>query len=262
MALVLCPECQKVVSTEAVACPQCAFPFPGKNSGQEKTTTSVMEPSEMCADCHAPVGQHTPSCFYGNGRVTENNGSQLQEYTGTEETITTSVLEDTETCPDNHSADFQHASSNTQNDSPESYTNGNHSTQIESEEETWLCPHCRMPYTRKVKPGEEENFSETQEMGKGLQYLKLSEIQDKQGTPTKSDANRVARPRVSRRSPLWQQVQPTTQEEPRSRFSRNSKKPFVVGFLFLVIIAVFGVLGAIWQLKGLNPLEALVYWGM
>ena len=59
MPLVKCPECQKDVSTEALACPQCAYPFPGKNGGKKGLASTILQ---SCPDCERPVSKHAKSC--------------------------------------------------------------------------------------------------------------------------------------------------------------------------------------------------------
>jgi hypothetical protein len=64
-----------------------------------------------------------------------------------------------------------------------------------------------------------------------------------------------------RRPPLWQD--PSGLKEVSSpRYPRSKKNSIIVGVILLVIVAVSVVVGAMWQLKGLNPLEALIYWRM
>ncbi len=64
MALVLCPECQKEVSTHAVACPQCGFPSPGTTQGPSANHTDqspalvvgndTKEETWLCTHCGTP----------------------------------------------------------------------------------------------------------------------------------------------------------------------------------------------------------------
>ena len=59
MALVSCPECQKEVSTHALACPQCALPFPGKQArGVGQAGTKL----HACPDCGCPVSKQAQTC--------------------------------------------------------------------------------------------------------------------------------------------------------------------------------------------------------
>jgi hypothetical protein len=69
MALVPCPECQKEVSTQALACPQCAFPFPGKHGHAEGSQSKKLSP---CPDCGCLVSKQARSCPHcGVARIDE-----------------------------------------------------------------------------------------------------------------------------------------------------------------------------------------------
>jgi len=82
MALVPCPECQKEVSTRAFACPQCAFPFPGKPSSAEGQS-GAMHP---CPDCGCLVSRKAQSCPHcgvvllkGEQGPIAQNGNSVEE---------------------------------------------------------------------------------------------------------------------------------------------------------------------------------------
>ncbi len=81
MALVPCPECHKEVSTEARACPQCAFPSPGKHALEEERAAGL----PTCPQCHGLVSPDAPTCPYcrvslKEGRAQqEDNGESIQE---------------------------------------------------------------------------------------------------------------------------------------------------------------------------------------
>ncbi len=60
MALVPCPECQKEVSTQALACPQCALPFPGKQGVSENSVQS--DKLYPCPDCGFLISKQARSC--------------------------------------------------------------------------------------------------------------------------------------------------------------------------------------------------------
>lgn len=81
MALVPCPECHKEVSTEARACPQCAFPSPGKHALEEERAAGL----PTCPQCHGLVSPGAPTCPYCQVSLTggqpqqEDNGESIQE---------------------------------------------------------------------------------------------------------------------------------------------------------------------------------------
>ena len=73
MALIPCPECSREVSSVALACPQCAFPYPGRKDkgnghyeGALRTCPDcnriVSRQVQMCPHCGAPapMGEETP----------------------------------------------------------------------------------------------------------------------------------------------------------------------------------------------------------
>ncbi len=55
MALVSCPECQHEVSSLALACPQCAYPQPGKQGTSE-------EKLQACLECGGVVSKKAKFC--------------------------------------------------------------------------------------------------------------------------------------------------------------------------------------------------------
>lgn len=113
MALVPCPECQKEVSTQALACPQCAFPFPGKHGLSEDPKDQKLS---TCPDCGFLISKQARLCPHcGIAKRDEQNPKTTKKITQVDE-------------------------------QPLQTTNGS------LIEETWLCPHCSTPYTRKVKP--------------------------------------------------------------------------------------------------------------
>ena len=81
MALVPCPECHKEVSTEARACPQCAFPYPGKHALEEERASGL----HTCPQCHGLVSPDARTCPYcrvslaGGLSQQEDNGESIQE---------------------------------------------------------------------------------------------------------------------------------------------------------------------------------------
>ena len=212
MALVPCPECHKEVSTQAMACPQCAFPFPGKHGRQEGGWSGILN---TCQGCGNPVSQQARSC--------PHCGVKLKG-----------------------SFDY-HGSNGDQN------------------EETWICSHCGMPQSQKNIQGEDVFLGHQEESSQyqpdnGLQTPMLGEVPG----PDNSKLEASSGPR--RHSPLWEAssktITSTTKEISSSPYPRQKRKSIIVGVLLMVLVAVSVVMGALWQLKGLNPLETLIYWRM
>jgi len=82
MALVSCPECQKEVSTHALACPQCALPFPGKQArGVGQAGTKL----HACPDCGCSVSKRAQTCphcgvtLMGEQTHQTTNGNTIEE---------------------------------------------------------------------------------------------------------------------------------------------------------------------------------------
>jgi hypothetical protein len=68
-----------------------------------------------------------------------------------------------------------------------------------------------------------------------------------------------------KQSPLWQDSSLPIKKDfdvISRRYPRNRKRSFIVGLIIFVLVAVSIGLGALWQIQGINPLEALVYWRM
>ncbi len=210
MALVPCPECQKAVSTEALACPQCAYPYPGKKSPPSETSLSRLN---TCPDCGSPVSKQAHACPHcGVSLSKERNGSPLAQEEGTVE-------------------------------------------------ETWLCPHCGTPYTRKVK----------RSSGAGSAEL-MDKPQEKAPDPSPPPAPKAeceslmvisepsTNPLAKRRPALWQEsIIPKEGEASPPKYPRGRKKSIILIIVMLILVMVGGGLGAIWQFKGITPIELLTY---
>ena len=208
MALVSCPECQKEVSTQALACPQCAFPFPGKRAGTDKQSGARLF---TCPDCACPVSKQAQACPHCGVRLKGEKGIGP--------------------------------------------VNG------DAVEETWLCTHCGTPYTKNVSQGQElvahHQTGLTRSVGNTLERSLNS------GIPQVKGSGSPVVPR--KRSQLWQEPSlpiKSDQEVLAPRYRRSRKRPFIVGLIIFVLLAVSIGVGAFWKLQGLNPLEALVYWRM
>lgn len=130
----------------------------------------------------------------------------------------------------------------------------NHSIPIQ---ETLVCPHCKSSYihTRKIAPTIEGSAGSKCTTGN---LLDATGIRDGDAD---SYPNGQTLQGSRRRPPLWHD--PSGHKEVSSpRYPRSKKQSFIVGLILLVIVAMSVVIGAMWQLKGLNPLEALLSWRM
>ncbi|MGD9853144.1 MAG: zinc ribbon domain-containing protein [Nitrospirales bacterium] len=210
MALVPCPECQKPVSTEAVACPQCAYPYPGKKPPHLEASPSRLN---ACPDCGSPVSKQAHACPHcGVSLLKEPQGSSSL---GHEEGAV---------------------------------------------EETWLCPHCGTPYTRKVRRsvvGTEEPREKRQEMVP----------ESPQPTSAKDECESLVvisepthNPLAKRRPALWQDnFIPKETEASPPKYPRGRKKSIILIIVMLILVMVGGGLGALWQFKGITPIELFTY---
>lgn len=212
MALIPCPECQKEVSTEAIACPQCAFPYPGKKSPLPETSLSKLH---ACPDCGSPVSLQARVCPHcGVSLLGEPQGHVSPQEEGTVE-------------------------------------------------ETWLCPHCGTPYTRKVRRSSGGGSV-------GGERIKKPEAvaQDSQPAPPSKDeceslvviTEPTKNPLLKRRPALWQEAFiPKEIEAAPPKYPRNRKKSIVLVIVGIILLVVAGGFGALWQFKGITPLELLAY---
>ena len=213
MALIPCPECQKEVSTEAQACPQCAMPHPGRKEQENGHHDATLN---TCPDCKKVISKKARMC--------PNCGAPVQ--TG-----------------------------QTEEEPQESLT-------TKPVEETWLCPHCGMPYTRKPKTKKMnglDSFSPLEENSMEAHFKHGMESEETRFRGVKPNDLSYSPRREKRKSPLWQEGGPAYQEIPR--YPRTSKKLTTISFIFMLILLSVGA-WAIWEFKDLNGLEALVYWNM
>lgn len=199
MALVSCPECQKEVSTQALACPQCAFPYPGKQANAVEQSGMKLH---ACPDCGSAVSKYAKTCPHCGVTL------MGEQRSGT--------------------------------------------THEDSVQETWLCPHCGTPYTRKVKRREDalespQGTPSIIQPAKGPQMSEVATAQDH------NHANSEHLP-TTRRSPLWQDSS-VRAEGPSPRHPRSRKQSIIVGLIIFILVAASIALGSLWQRQGINPLD-------
>ena len=216
MPLIQCPECQREVSSEALSCPQCAFPHPGK---KERLNGRASETLLTCQDCGNPISKHAHACPHCGAPLNSQSSKDGA---------------------------------------------GDSVTEIsESVDQTWLCPNCGVPYTRRIKGTKTElletGSSVTKIPAMNSRRMHTQQKEDRVGLDGRSSSEMLISRKERKRNPLWEEAKVYV-EEPQ--FPRPRRK---WGLFFLVVFAILSIIFvsfAFWRLKGLNPLEALVYWQM
>ena len=207
MALIHCPECQKEVSSVALACPQCAFPYPG---GKDTGNGQYEKALRTCPDCKRIISKGVHPCPHCGSPDPE--AVEIRETPATEEG-----------------------------------------------EETVICPHCGVSFARGMKPGnlveevdsllpiEEKVLAAQSRVGLGIEETGVDE--ELTGDPSF--------PGVRRRKPLWEERNESFRELPRHSRPQKPWKTYLLVILgILLLIAGW----AIWELRDMSGLEALVYW--
>jgi len=231
MALVSCPECQKEVSIHALACPQCAFPFPGKQASA--VGGQLGNKLYACPDCGCAVSKKAKTCphcgviLIGDKRSLPTNKNSVEEtwlctHCGTP--YTRKVRQEKELVTDQEAGPT---------------SNGGRSVE------------------RLLEPVPQQEAGPTSNGGRSM---------GRSLGPVPHQVKRedlLASPR--RRSQLWQDSSHPTkmdQDVVSPRYPRSRKRSILLGLLVFILIAISVVTGAVWQLQGINPLEVLVYWRM
>ncbi len=229
MALVSCPECQHEVSALALACPQCAYPYPGKRGVSE-------EKLQHCSECGGVISKKAQSCPHCGISCTDASGS-----------------------------------------SP---------VREESKEESWLCPHCGTPYTRKVRTPtapilhaetpqadhQESPVNEEQEIRKPTDPIPRVKNQNTH-TPKPPNAEEQemsflqkmgsAAPSASRQpagrhaSPLWFPSSPSQDQGSSSSSLTRKKAPIITGIVIVFLIVLSIIMWFFLEPNGANPFDGL-----
>jgi len=277
MALVSCPECQKEVSTHALACPQCALPFPGK---QARGVGQAGPKLHACPDCGCSVSKRAQTCphcgvtLMGEQTQPTTNGNTIEEtwlctHCGTP--YTRKVRQEKEMLTDHRAA------------VPTSNTG--HSVErlldqrVVHQETVVPTSHVGRSVERLLEPVvHQETVVPTSHVGHSVERAPEPVAHQETVVPTSKAGHSVERPlgslpnQVKRgnvsasprgRSQLWQDS--SFGEEIESflpRYPRSRKKSILLGLLIFILIAASVVSGALWQFQGINPLEILVYWQM
>jgi hypothetical protein len=282
MALVSCPECQKEVSTHALACPQCALPFPGKQArGVGQAGTKL----HACHDCGFSVSKQAKTCPHCGvtleGEQREGEQRPL--------TIKPNFVEETWLCthcgtPYTRKVRQENVLvTDHQVVVPPSKVGGSVGRLLEPapHQETVVPPSkAGGSVGRLLEPAShQETVVPPSNGGRSVEKL-LEPVPHQEAVVPRSNTgksverplgpipNQVKRGNVSassrRRSQLWQDSSFGEEIEsflPR-RYPRSRKKSILLGLLVFILIAAAVVSGALWQLQGINPLEVLVYWRM
>ena len=230
MPLVQCPECQKEVSSLALSCPKCAFPYPGKKERLNGTATETLLP---CQDCGNLISKSALACPHCGAPSVQN-----QEMTK-EEPVP---------------------------DPPPTILSPSPTPLVatEPEEQTWLCPNCGVPYTRRLK-GSKPEVEEFE--GLALKASpppptsrRLNSLEEELRQDIPDSLGSVVTRKERKRSPLWEEAKAMYEEEHQFPRPRPKKGVYLLVLVAVILLSVASLV--FWRLEGLNPLEALVYWQM
>jgi RNA polymerase subunit RPABC4/transcription elongation factor Spt4 len=221
MALVPCPECQTEVSTEALACPRCAFPYPGRKSLNLDRSLSRLH---TCPDCGNPVSKQAHVCPHcGVALIGEQNGNPLNHGEQGE-----GQVEETWLCPHcgtPYTRKVRRSGGMGLEESAEIRGGG-------------AGQDVASPPSRKV------------ESAKNVECESLVVI-------TEPSTNPLAK----RRPALWQDnARPKEIESAAPKYPRNKKKSIFFALVLIILVVAAGGFGALWQLQGTNPFEILATW--
>jgi len=207
MALIHCPECQKEVSSVALACPRCAFPYPGRKDTENGHYEKALK---TCPDCKRIISRQVQMCPHCGAPAPEAE------------------------------------------ENPEPLA-------IEEGEETFMCPHCGVPFTRRPKARKPVEGLDTALLNEEKGLIAQSRISPgfEEASPSEELMGDQSLPIGRKRKPLWEERKESYHEWPRH--SRPKKRWNTVLLVMLVILLL--VAGwALWELRDMSGLEALVYW--
>ncbi len=227
MALVSCPECQHEVSDLALACPQCAYPYPGKRGLSE-------EKLEHCSECGGVISKKAQSCPHCGiscasalesppVRAESKEESWLCTHCGTP--YTRKVLMPAAPTPHAETQQIDHQEPPV-NEEQEYRKHTEPFPGAESQ-------HCD---TRKSSVTEEQEMSFLQKMGSAAP------------SPSRHPAGRHA-------SPLWFPSSPSQDQVSSSR--PRKKFTIIVGIVFVLLIFLSIIMWVFWEPNGTNPFDSL-----
>ncbi len=229
MALVSCPECQHEVSDLALACPQCAYPYPGKRGVSE-------EKLHHCSECGGVISKKAQSCPHCGISCASTSESPpvLEEFkeerwlcTHCGTPYTRKVRIPAGLIPDAETQQIDHQE-----------------PPVKAEEEiqkpTEPIPHAENQKTNVPKPpvAEEQEMSFLQQMGSAAPSL------------SRHPAGRHA-------SPLWFPSSPSQDQGSSSSSLTRKKAPIITGIVIVFLIVLSIIMWFFLEPNGANPFDGL-----
>jgi hypothetical protein len=231
MALIPCPECQKEVSTKAVACPQCALPFPGKS---HHSTNSNSDQFSTCPDCGSHVSKKAETCHHC--------GLALQD-AWIPQAILENTIEETWLCP---------------------HCGKPYTRQVKRQGDAVATPQEAVSSV--IQPTNALQIAE-KTTGEDYKDTDIESILEDIRTHSPLWQDDSASEGVSpshypggSRSPLWQDLSARKDVASSQHHPDSRRRSIIVGLIIFLVVAISIGLGTIWKLQGINPLEALVSW--
>ncbi len=132
---------------------------------------------------------------------------------------------------------------------------------IEEGEETWMCPNCGVPFTRRLKgkkPAEDiDSALSIEDRGIRPQSRKTPEYEEGSARDGQTGEQSLPIGRKRKKNPLWEEKGDSYHEWKRPP-RRKKRRSTLVLVTVVILLSVSG--WAVWELQGMSGLEALVYW--
>ncbi len=228
MALVACPECQHEVSSLAFACPQCAYPHPGKQGVSE-------EKLQTCTECGGVVSKKAHSCPHcGISCANASENTPVHEESKEESWLCTH-------CGTPYTRQVRIPAGRIP---PAETQQSDHQKPPINEEQEIRKPTKPIPPTENQQSSTQKpSVTEEQEMS----FLQ------KMGSAAPSTSRH---PAGRHASPLWFPSSPS--QDRASSSSRSRKKvTIIVGIVIVLLIFLSIFIWALWEPNGSNPFEGL-----
>ena len=229
MALVTCPECQHEVSDLALACPQCAYPYPGKRGVSE-------EKLQHCSECGGVISKKAQSCPHCGISCAD---VEVQS------PVSQGSKDETWLCT--------HCGTPYTRKAGKPTTQNAHIDNQESDD-----PKLPIPEKQEIlKPASHIAYAETQQ-SKEAQHPSVTEEQEmsflqKMGSAAPSASRQSASRHAS---PLWFPSSPS-QDQGSSSSRPRKKVTLIIGIVTVLLIFLSIVLWFFWEPNGTNPFDGL-----